>query len=94
MNGQDEAFFFHPDYQLNFTEWKNSEYVALFDKLRAEMDEKKFQDTIDQMHKILWDEVPWIGIWNQVDFYGASKRLAWDARPDERIVMVEARWNS
>ena len=94
VNGQDEAFFFHKDYQLNFTDWKNDEYHALYDRLKVELDEKKFQEIINQMNKILWDEVPWIGIWNQVDFYGASKRLAWDARPDERIVMFEAGWKS
>jgi peptide/nickel transport system substrate-binding protein len=94
VNGQDEAFFFHPDYQLNFTDWKNDEYVRLFDQLKVELDEKKFQDIINQMHKINWDEVPWIGVWNQVDYYGASKRLKWDARPDERIAMFEASWVS
>jgi peptide/nickel transport system substrate-binding protein len=94
VNGQDEAFFFHPDYQLNFTDWKNAEYLALFDKLKVELDEKKFQDHVNQIHKILWDEVPWIGIWNQVDFYGASKKLTWEARPDERISMYEASWKS
>jgi peptide/nickel transport system substrate-binding protein len=92
VNGQDEAFFFHKDYQLNFTDWKNDEYHALFDKLNVELDEKKFQDIINQMNKILWEEVPWIGIWNQVDYYGASKKLLWDARPDERIAMFEAKW--
>lgn len=92
VNGQDEAFFFHKDYQLNFTEWKNDEYHALFDKLKVELDEKKFQEIINQMNKILWDEVPWIGIYNQVDFYGVSRKLAWDARPDERIAMFEAKW--
>jgi len=94
VNGQDEAFFFHPDYQLNFTDWKNSEYVGLFDQLKVELDEQKFQQIINQINKILWDEVPWIGIWNQVDFYGASRKLAWDARPDERIAMFEAKWQS
>lgn len=94
VNGQDEAFFFHPDYQLNFTEWKDPEYVALFDRLKVELDEKKFQDIINQMHKINWDAAPWIGIWNQVDYYGASKKLVWDARPDERITMVEASWKA
>jgi peptide/nickel transport system substrate-binding protein len=94
VNGQDEAFFFHPDYQLNFTDWKNAEYVALFDKLKVELDEKKFQEYCNQIHKILWDEVPWIGVWNQVDYYGASKKLLWDARPDERIAMFEAKWKA
>jgi peptide/nickel transport system substrate-binding protein len=94
VNGQDEAFFFHKDYQLNFTDWKHDEYHALFDKLSVELDEKKFQEIINQMHKILWDEVPWIGIYNQVDFYGVSRKLLWDARADERIAMFEAKWKA
>jgi peptide/nickel transport system substrate-binding protein len=94
VNGQDEAFFFHKDYQLNFTDWKHDEYHALFDKLKVEMDEKKFQEIINQMNKILWDEVPWIGIYNQVDLYGVSKKLVWEARADERIAMFEAKWKA
>ena len=94
VNGQDEAFFFHKDYQLNFTEWKNDEYNALFDKLKVEMDETKFQALINQINKILWDEVPWIGIYNQVDLYGVSRKLVWEARPDERIALFEASWKA
>jgi peptide/nickel transport system substrate-binding protein len=60
----------------------------------VELDEKKFQEIINQMHKILWDEVPWIGIYNQVDFYGVSRKLLWDARADERIAMFEAKWKA
>jgi peptide/nickel transport system substrate-binding protein len=94
VNGQDEAFFFHKDYQLNFTDWKSDEYHALYDKLKVEMDEKKFQDLINQLHKISWDEVPWIGIYNQVDLYGVSRKLVWEARPDERIALFEASWKA
>jgi peptide/nickel transport system substrate-binding protein len=92
VTGVEEALFFHPDQQVNFTDWKNSEYFALVDKLKVEMDEQKFQEHINQINEILWDEVPWIGIWNQVDYYGASRKLLWDGRRDERIVMFEARW--
>lgn len=92
VNGLEEALFFHSDQQVNFTDWTNSEYLTLIDKLKVELDEQKFQEYINRIHAILWDEVPWIGIWNQVDFYGASKKLVWDARTDERIVMFEARW--
>lgn len=94
VSGQAEAFFFHKDYQLNFTDWKHPEYHALFDKLKVELDERKFQDLINQMNKILWDEVPWIGIYNQVDLYGVSRKLVWEARADERIAMFEASWKA
>jgi peptide/nickel transport system substrate-binding protein len=94
VNGVDEANFFHPTYGLNFTGWKNAEYESLFSQLRAEVDEKKFQEIANQMHKIAWDDPPWLFIYNQVDFYGATRKLTWDARPDERIVMFEAKWKA
>lgn len=92
VNGQDEAFFIHKDYGLDFTEWQNPQYLSLFDQLKVELDETKFQNLINQMHTISWDECPWLWIYNQVDFYGASRKLAWDARPDERIALFEAKW--
>lgn len=95
VTGQDEAFFFHQDYGLDFTDWPNSpEYTQAFNSLKVELDQKKFQGYLDQINTIIWDEAPWLFIYNQVDFYGASKKLAWDARPDERIAMFEAKWNS
>jgi peptide/nickel transport system substrate-binding protein len=92
VNGQDEAFYIHKDYGLDFTEWQNPDYLRLFDQLKVELDETKFQSIINQMHTIAWDECPWLWVYNQVDFYGASRKLIWDARPDERIAMVEAKW--
>ena len=92
VNGLEEALFFHADQQVNFTDWTNPEYLELVSKLKVELDEQKFQEYINRIHAITWDEVPWIGIYNQVDFYGASRKLVWDARVDERIVMFEARW--
>ncbi|MBI2760811.1 MAG: hypothetical protein HYX51_05235 [Chloroflexi bacterium] len=94
VTGQDELNFVHKDYSLNFTGWTNDEYLKLFDQLKAEMDDKKRQDLMNQAHKIVWDEAPWLWIYNQVDFYGASKKLVWDARPDERIAMFEAKWKA
>jgi peptide/nickel transport system substrate-binding protein len=94
VNGLEEALFFHADQAVNFTDWRHSEYLALVDKLKVEMDDKKFQEYCNQIHTILWDEVPWIGIWNQVDFYGVSRKLLWDGRRDERIVMWEAQWKA
>ena len=94
VTGQTEMFFVHKDYSLNFTEWQNDEYLKLYDQLTKEMDEKKRQDIMNQAHKILWEEAPWVWVYNQVDHYGVSKKLLWDARPDERIAMFEARWKS
>jgi peptide/nickel transport system substrate-binding protein len=94
VNGVNEAFWFLKDSAFDYTGWKNDQYLALYDQLKMELDETKFQAIINQMHQILWDEVPWLGIYNQVDIYGVSRRLAWDARADERIAMFEAKWKA
>ena len=62
--------------------------------LDEELDETKFQALINQMHQILWEEAPWLGIYNQVDIYGVSRKLNWDARRDERIALFEASWKA
>jgi hypothetical protein len=39
-------------------------------------------------------ECPWVFLWHQVDFYGASANLNWEARADERIWVGEASFES
>jgi ABC-type transport system substrate-binding protein len=94
VTGEDELFFLHKDFSLELTRWQNAEYLRLYDVLRTELDGKKRQDIMNVMHAIVWDECPWLWIYNQVDNYGVSTKLTWEARPDERIVMWEAGWKS
>jgi len=91
FNGQSELNYIHKDYSLNSTYWQNPEYHQLYDKLKASLDDAKRQELMNRMWAIAFDDPPWIYVWHQVDFYGVSKRLAWEARADERIRMTEAK---
>jgi peptide/nickel transport system substrate-binding protein len=91
FTGQEELNYIHKDFSLNSTYWPNPEYHELFDQLKASLDETKRQDLMNKMWAIAYDDPPWIYVWHQVDFYGVSKRIAWEARADERIRMSEAK---
>jgi len=91
FTGQEELNYIHKDFSLNSTYWQNDEYHQLFTQLQSTLDSQKRQDLMNKMWAIAYDDPPWIYVWHQVDFYGVSKRLAWEARPDERIRMTEAR---
>jgi peptide/nickel transport system substrate-binding protein len=91
FDGQQELNYIHKDFSLNSTYWTNEEYHKLFDELKTTLDPTKRADLMAKMWAIAFDDPPWIYIWHQVDFYGVSKRLEWEARADERIRMSEAK---
>jgi peptide/nickel transport system substrate-binding protein len=68
-----------------FVNWDNPDFNGMTEEAQSLMDEKK---RLAQYHKInkLWiEEVPAIPLYQQIDLYGASKRLNWKARSDELI---------
>lgn len=87
FSGEQEIFFVHPDYSLNFTRWQNDDYVAKFKELNSIIDVDKRQALMDELQEIIMEDCPWVPIWHQVDFYGVTKSLPWEARPDERVVV-------
>jgi peptide/nickel transport system substrate-binding protein len=68
-----------------FVNWQNDDFNHMVDEAQTIMDEKK---RLAQYHKInkLWiDEMPAVPLYQQIDLYGANKRIAWKARSDELI---------
>ena len=68
-----------------FVNWDNPDFNGMVEEAQGMMDEKK---RLAQYHKInkLWiEEVPSIPLYQQIDLYGASKRLNWKARSDELL---------
>jgi len=68
-----------------FVNWHNADFDGMVDEAQTIMDEKK---RLAQYHKInkLWiEEMPAIPLYQQIDLYGANKRLTWKARSDELI---------
>lgn len=85
FSGEQEIFYVHPDYSLNYTYWQHDEFVAKFAELSQTMDSDKRQQLMNELQEIIYDECPWVPLWHQVDFYGVTKTFPWEARPDERI---------
>jgi peptide/nickel transport system substrate-binding protein len=94
FSGQEEINYVNPDYSLNYTRWEDEEYVELYAQLRETLDEDERLDMIYRLQEIIHEGCPWIFIYKQVDFYGAAENLEWEARPDERIDIKNARMNS
>ncbi len=64
---------------------------AALDLARETMDMDVRQDRYIEIMQLLHEEAPWIFLHQQMDIYGISDRIEWNARPDELIHAYEAR---
>jgi peptide/nickel transport system substrate-binding protein len=68
-----------------FANWYNADFNGMVDEAQTTMDEKKRLALYHRINKLWIEEVPAIPLYQQIDLYGANKRLAWKARSDELI---------
>ena len=68
-----------------FVNWHNDDFNGMVDEAQSQMDEKKRFAQYQRINKLWIEEVPAIPLYQQIDLYGANKRLAWKARSDELI---------
>jgi peptide/nickel transport system substrate-binding protein len=68
-----------------FVNWHNPDFNAMVDEAQSQMDEKKRLAQYHRINKLWIEEVPAIPLYQQIDLYGANKRLNWKARSDELI---------
>jgi peptide/nickel transport system substrate-binding protein len=68
-----------------FVNWHNEDFNGLADAAQAEMDEKKRLALYHRINKLWIEEAPAVPLYQQIDLYGANRRLAWKARSDELI---------
>ncbi len=69
----------------NLGNYHNADFDGMVDQAQSQMDEKQRLATYHKINKLWVDEVPAIPLYQQMDLYGASKRLTWKARSDELI---------
>jgi peptide/nickel transport system substrate-binding protein len=69
----------------NLTSYSNPELDRLFDEAQSIMDEKKRLAEYHQINKLWVEDAAAVPLYQQLDLYGASKRLNWKARSDELI---------
>jgi peptide/nickel transport system substrate-binding protein len=72
--------------------FESARFEAIWDDMSAMFDTRKRKDACFRMQEVILDEAPVIFIWFQTDLYGVSQRLEWKPRPDERIVLLNARF--
>jgi peptide/nickel transport system substrate-binding protein len=68
-----------------FVNWHNEDFNRMVDEAQTIMDEKKRLDQYWRINKLWVEEVPAVPLYQQLDLYGASKRLNWKARSDELL---------
>ncbi len=68
-----------------FVNWNNDDFNGMVEQAQSQMDEKKRYAEYQRINRLWIEEVPAIPLYQQIDLYGANKRLIWKARSDELI---------
>jgi peptide/nickel transport system substrate-binding protein len=68
-----------------FVNWHNEDFNGMAEAAQAEMDEKKRLAQYHRINKLWIEETPAIPLYQQIDLYGANRRLNWKARSDELL---------
>jgi peptide/nickel transport system substrate-binding protein len=68
-----------------FVNWHNTDFNGMVEEAQSQMDEKKRLAQYHRINKLWIEEVPAIPLYQQIDLYGANRRVNWKARSDELI---------
>jgi peptide/nickel transport system substrate-binding protein len=69
----------------NLGNYHNADFDGMLDQAQTQMDEKQRLALYHRINRLWIDDMPAVPLYQQVDLYGASKRLNWKARSDELI---------
>jgi peptide/nickel transport system substrate-binding protein len=71
------------------TQYKNPEFDKLVDEEQKTGDAKKRVAILQQLGRILMEDVPFVPLYTLAEIYGAARNVVWKPRPDEKIVVSE-----
>jgi peptide/nickel transport system substrate-binding protein len=69
----------------NLSNYHNPDFDGMVDQAQTMMDEKKRLEIYHRINKLWIEEAAAVPLYQQLDLYGANRRLTWKARSDERI---------
>ena len=73
-----------------YSYYANSAFDQIMKQARTTIDATQRQQLYAQATQLMADDSPYIYLWQQVDTYGANKRVnGWTPRPDERIMLAQ-----
>ncbi len=67
------------------TNYYNADLDGMNDEAKQSMDPKRRLELFHRINRIVVDDAAAMPLYQQIDLYGATKRLLWKARGDERI---------
>jgi peptide/nickel transport system substrate-binding protein len=73
----------------NLGNYSNPDFDGMVDQAQSMMDEKQRLALYQKINKLWIDDAAAVPLYQQVDLYGANKRLNWKARSDEAIKAYE-----
>ena len=71
--------------------YANPALDRLLDEARVSMNPGRRRELYAQAARLMLEDVPILPLYQQVDLYGVSRRVRWEARPDERLEMRAVR---
>jgi peptide/nickel transport system substrate-binding protein len=69
--------------------YHNEDFNRMVDEAQTIMDEKKRADQYHRINKLWIEDAAAAPLYQQIDLYGANKRIGWKARSDERLKAYE-----
>jgi peptide/nickel transport system substrate-binding protein len=75
-----------------WAKYSNPAFDTLVDAARSTLDEAKRKQAYRDAFQILHDEVPGIGLFQDVAIYGASPHLKWTPTANEAMFVFDMRW--
>lgn len=75
-----------------WSKFANPEFDKLVDAARSTLDQAKRRDDYRRAFQILHDEVPGIGLFQDVAIYGARPQLRWQPTANEAMFVFDMKW--
>ena len=74
--------------------YKNPDVDRLIDEEQRTGDQKKRLALLQEIGRILMDDVPLAPLYTLAELYGTARNIAWKARPDEKILTADMKIKS
>ena len=75
-----------------WSKYSNPSFDAAVDAARSVLDEKQRLAHYKKAFEILREDVPGLGLYQDVAIYGARKELQWKPTPNEAFFVAEMKW--
>ena len=69
----------------NKNNYENDRITEVVNEARTIFDPERRAELYREAQQIIYEEVPWLFLFQQVDLYGVSSQLYWEPRPDQKI---------